>query len=340
MQPKQEKKLILIIDDNEDDYKMISRSISNHYCTEYCDENSNFIEQITKLKPDCVLLDQHMGDIDGTEVLKNLKAKKSIQEIPVIMMTGDSNPEIIVLCMKNNADDYLIKGNYDQERILHALEQSINKANLKKQIKEHQIEKEVLLHEMNHRVKNNLNVIISLLNLKSDAIRTGKDAIEAFGESRDLVYSMAMVHEELYQSTNFTEINIKSYIENLVIQMIDIYLPFIEIKYKLEITDVNMNINKAVPFGMIITELVTNALKHAYNDKNENRILEIICIKSEKGIFNILVKDNGSGLPNNINIQNCDSSGLQLVNILTSQIHGQIDVERENGTKFSISFPE
>jgi len=339
MEPKQTKKLVLIIDDNEDAYKIISRIISNYYNTEYCDENSNFTKQITKLKPDCILLDQHMGSIDGTKVLKNLKTNKITQRIPVIMMTGDSNPEIIILCMKNDADDYLIKGKYDQERILHALEQVIKKASLKKKISEQQKEKELLLYEMNHRVKNNLNVIISLLNLKSDAISNGKDANEAFGESRDLIYSMAMVHEKLYQSTNFTEINIKNYLENLLIQLIDIYQPYNKIKSILEITDVNMNINKAVPFGMIITELVTNALKHAYNN-TENGILEIICIKSETGNFNISVKDNGSGLPGNIKIENPESSGLELVNILTSQIHGQIYVERENGTKFLIDFPE
>ncbi len=209
------------------------------------------------------------------------------------------------------------------------------KENIKKSLNE----KEVLLQEVNHRVKNNLNVIISLLNLKADSIVTGKDAIEAFEESRDLVYSMAMVHEELYQSNDFTEIKIKDYIENLVVRMIEIYQPFVEIKYKLQITDANIDITKAIPCGMILTELVTNALKHAFNNKNENGFLEISCIKSETGNFNITVKDNGPGLPDDIDIQNPDSSGLQLVNILTSQIGGHLSLKRKNFTEFIINFP-
>ncbi|MCK5201684.1 MAG: sensor histidine kinase, partial [Spirochaetales bacterium] len=201
-------------------------------------------------------------------------------------------------------------------------------------------EKEILLREVNHRVKNNLNVIISLLNLKAEAIHSEKNAIEAFEESRDLVYSMAMVHEELYQSNDFTKISIKGYIENLVAKMIEIYQPSIKIKYNQHIDDVNIGITKAIPFGMILTELVTNTLKHAFNNKNEDGLLEISCIKLETGIFYITVKDNGSGISGDIDIQNPKSSGLQLVNILTSQIEGKISAKKGNGTEFIISFPE
>ena len=214
---------------------------------------------------------------------------------------------------------------------------AVNSAeNIKKSLRE----KEVLLQEVNHRVKNNLNVIISLLNLKADAIHSGKDAIEAFEESRDLVYSMAMVHEELYQSNDFTEIDIKDYIENLTIRIVEIYQPFVKIEYKLGISKINIDITKAIPFGMILTELVTNALKHAFNDNDGTGLLEISCFKLETGIFYISVKDNGSGISGDVDIQNPESSGLQLVNILTSQIDGQISVNTDNGTEFIIRFPE
>lgn len=207
---------------------------------------------------------------------------------------------------------------------------------IKKSLKE----KEVLLQEVNHRVKNNLNVIISLLNLKADSISSGKDAVEAFEESRDLVFSMAMVHEELYQSKNLTKINIKNYTESLALRIIEIYQPFVKIKYKQQIDDINIYITKAIPCGMILTELITNALKHAFNDTDDNNTLEISWFKLDGDDFNIIVKDNGKGLPNNIDMQNPVSSGLQLVNILTSQIEGQISVNTKNGTEFIISFPE
>ena len=122
--------------------------------------------------------------------------------------------------------------------------------------------------------------------------------------------------------------------------MVEIYQPFVKIKYKLEISKINIDITKAIPCGMILTELVTNVQKHAFNDKNVDGLLEISCSRLETGIFYISVKDNGSGISGDIDIQNPESSGLQLVNILTSQIDGQISVNTDNGTEFIIRFPE
>jgi PAS domain S-box-containing protein len=252
-------------------------------------------------------------------------------ELTALRKNGDEFP------IELSLSSFKIAGKWHATGIIRDITvRRITENNIKKALKE----KEVLLQEVNHRVKNNLNVIISLLNLKADSIVTGKDAMVAFEESRDLVYSMAMVHEELYQSIDFTEIKIKDYIENLTIRMVEIYQPIVEIKYKLQIADVNIDITKAIPCGMILTELVTNALKHAFNDKNGDGLLEISCSKLETGIFYITVKDNGSGIPGDVDIQNPKSSGLQLVNILTSQIDGQISINTDNGTEFIISFSE
>jgi len=138
MQQENKNKTVLIIDDNEDDYRIISRNILNHYNAEYCVEISNHIEQITELKPDCILLDYHMELENGINLLKKLKSTEGIRKIPVIMMTGEENPDIIIQCMKNNAEDYLIKGKYDKERILHAIDQAIINADLKKKIEKQQ----------------------------------------------------------------------------------------------------------------------------------------------------------------------------------------------------------
>ncbi len=200
-------------------------------------------------------------------------------------------------------------------------------------------EKEVLLREIHHRVKNNLNIMISLLNLKMDSVHSEKDAIEAFKESKTLIYSMAMVHEELYQSTDFAGIRIKSYIENLVKKIIDIYKPFIIISYELKIEDLDIGIVKAIPCGMILTELVTNALKHAFGDENNRGKLQIKCYRSESGNSTLSVKDNGKGLPEDIDIYSTESTGLQLVHILTDQLSGNISVKRDNGTEFILNFP-
>jgi len=139
MQHSENSNIVLIIDDNEDDYKIISRYIKDNYKTEYCNEQTDYIKHISDLNPSCILLDYHMGIKEGIKVLEELKNNNIIKTIPVIMMTGEDNPDIIIECMKHNADDYLIKGRYDKVRILHAIEQAIINSNLKKKIEEQQV---------------------------------------------------------------------------------------------------------------------------------------------------------------------------------------------------------
>ena len=252
-------------------------------------------------------------------------------ELTALYKNGDEFP------IELSLSSFKIAGKWHATSIIRDITtRRITEDKIKKALKE----KDVLLREVNHRVKNNLNVIISLLNLKADAIHSGKSAIEAFEESRNLVYSMAMVHDELYQSSNLSAINIKDYIENLAIKLIEIYQPFVEIEYKLQIANVNIDINKAIPCGLILTELITNALKHAYNDIEEKGVLKITCIKSETGDCRISIKDNGSGLPGDIDIQKPESTGLQLVSILADQINGRMSVNTDNGTEIIIRFPE
>jgi len=131
-------KKILIIDDNEDDYKIISRYISKCYSTKYFSGHNKNLKYISDYKPDCILLDYHMGTSNGISILKELKKKDNLKNIPVIMMTGEENPEIIIKCMRNNADDYLIKGKYTKEHILRTIELSIKKAELENKIEEQQ----------------------------------------------------------------------------------------------------------------------------------------------------------------------------------------------------------
>ncbi|MCD6396336.1 MAG: response regulator [Spirochaetaceae bacterium] len=347
---------ILVIDDDSAVRQSMAFFLDDQDFITIQAENGRIgLEIFKKEKIDLILVDLNMPEVNGLEVLNRIS--KISPDTPMIVVSGAGEISNAVKALHNGAWDYLLKPIKDFSLLLHAVANSLEKAQLKLENKEYQHnleqmvadqtekisralkEKEILLQEVNHRVKNNLNVITSLLNLKADAIDSKKDAIDAFKESRDLVYSMAMVHEELYQSNNFTEINIKNYIENLVIKMIEIYQPFVKIKYKQQIADVNIDIIKAIPCGMILTELTTNALKHAFNDKKEKGLLEIKCSKSETGIFHITVKDNGSGIPDYIDIHNSKSSGLYLVNILTSQIDGEITINTQNGTEFIISFP-
>ena len=206
------------------------------------------------------------------------------------------------------------------------------------QIRQNLEEKNVLLKEIHHRVKNNLSVVISLLNLQADKLQSKNQAIKAFKESRDRIYAMAMVHEQLYQSGNFAEIDMKNYAHTLIQKLLQIYKPRTKIECNLKIQAVKIDINQAIPLGLILNELITNVLKHAFQDRPEGNLL--ISLKQLKsGPYDIIVQDDGKGLPEHIDPENIDSLGFKLVKILTQQLDGQLFIDRKTGTKFRLMFP-
>ncbi len=201
-------------------------------------------------------------------------------------------------------------------------------------------EKEVLLKEIHHRVKNNLQIISSLLNLQTSFLKD-TDSIQAIESSRNRIRSMAIVHEKLYQTENFIQINFKDYVEELVRNLSGSYQSDTDkINYKIEVERIFINIDLATSLGLIITELISNAVKHAFIKKepeNNNEIFiggELI----NDNYYKLIFKDNGCGLPKNYNINTSDSLGLQLVTSLAEQIQGTLNVKNESGTLYEIFF--
>ena len=207
------------------------------------------------------------------------------------------------------------------------------------QIKKDLKVKEVMLREIHHRVKNNLQVIISLLNLQSQRINDDK-VREIFDISKARIRSMALVHEKLYGSENLDSINFDEYIRSLTRHMLGIVGEIAYyVKVDIDVKDVVLDINKAIPCGLIINELVSNAFKHAfpdYMDKPEGRKgnINISMYKDKQGKYNLIVQDNGIGLPKDFNIKNIKSLGMILITSLTEQINGNIEVIRDKGTTF------
>lgn len=206
------------------------------------------------------------------------------------------------------------------------------------QLKQNLKEKEVLLHEVHHRVKNNLSVISSLLNLQSSRLRSKKQAIAAFEESKNRINAITMVHEQLYQSGNFREIDMKHYIQTLQRKLLIIYSPSAKITYHTKIDDINIDINRAIPCGIIINELITNTLKHAFPGRPQGKlIISLHELKSKN--FELMVKDNGVGLPHDIDPNNIESLGFKLITILTKQLDGKLTIKTKKGTECKIVFP-
>ncbi len=199
-------------------------------------------------------------------------------------------------------------------------------------------EKETLLQEVHHRVKNNMQVITSLLNLQACKIKD-KKAREPFITCENRIRSMALVHDKLYNSKDMTSINFNDYINNLVNEIFSSSIRSRNnIKSSINTNNISLTVEKAIPTGLIITELVSNALKHAFKEEKDGMIA-IDFVKSKAGNYILTVQDNGIGLPDDFDTRKEESLGYQLVNALTTQLNGKIEIFRENGTKITIIFP-
>ncbi len=199
-------------------------------------------------------------------------------------------------------------------------------------------EKEVLIREIHHRVKNNMQIISSLLNLQKQYVND-EEAVDVLLESQNRVKSMAMIHEKLYKSRNFSEINFADYIQSLVDDLFYSYgVDPARIRKNIILDEVMMGLETAIPCGLIISELVTNTLKYAFPNgmKGEFRIE----LHRVNGFYNLIIHDDGVGMPLTIDFNETETLGLKLVNSLVNQLEGTIELIKGNGTEYKIVFRE
>jgi PAS domain S-box-containing protein len=198
-------------------------------------------------------------------------------------------------------------------------------------------EKETLLKEIHHRVKNNMQIISSLLLLQSQNI-DDKKYLDIFTESNNRILSMALIHEKLYQSENLAQINIQEYINDLASNLMGSYGGKGNAELEINVENIPLNINYAVPCGLILNELITNSLKYAFPEDRHGKI-KIVFQKRDGNMIHFSVSDDGIGIPKDIDIRNTKSLGMHLIYALAeNQLHGEIILNRERGTEFQINF--
>jgi len=198
-------------------------------------------------------------------------------------------------------------------------------------------EKDVLLREIHHRVKNNLQVTSGLLHLQSKHARD-EETRELFVESMSRVKSMALVHEKLYESVNLSAVDFAEYVRDLVRELVRLYgAAERHVNVETNIPPISIELDACVNLGLIINELVSNALKHAFPNGREGHVW-ISLAPAGEGELCLSVRDDGVGLGPDLNIAAVRTMGLQLVAGLTKQIDGSLEVERTNGTDFRITF--
>lgn len=263
-----------------------------------------------------------------------LKTGKSSIEVPYITKSGAKRYWIID-AVKITDDQYIgfttdiTKRKEAEERVKEQTKQIIDSERTREL-------------ELHHRIKNNLQVISSLLSLQSGKFEDD-EVNDAFKDTQNRVISMSLVHQKLYQTNGLDKINSRDYIKDLINYLTGLYHGKY-INLNIEVQDINFGIDTIIPLGMLINELVSNSLKYAFSDDEQGEI-NIKLYRNDRGIesddreyYTLIIADNGRGIPEDIDIRDTDSLGLQLINSLVDQINGNFKLDKSNGTKFTINF--
>jgi PAS domain S-box-containing protein len=199
-------------------------------------------------------------------------------------------------------------------------------------------DKELLLRELHHRVKNNMQIISSLLSLQSQHIKDERD-LKIFKSSQTRVKTMSLIHEELYSSQDFSHINLSEYIRNLTKELLTSHIgdPG-RVQLTVNVEEINMELETAIPLGLLINEIVANSVNHAFPHHQKGEI--IVDLKREGDAFILKISDDGIGIPEYVDFEKAETLGFQLVNNLVNQLDGEIEMQTNNGVTFIVKFKE
>ncbi len=337
---------ILLIEDEASHAELIRRAFdqTGQYAVHIAATLKEAREYLIENPPDLVITDFLLPDGKGTELLP---AQEESMRFPAIVMTSYGNEQIAVDAIKGGAIDYVVKSDMTFMDMPHIAKRALREWNyiVEKRLAEKKIhqslqEKEFLLKEIHHRVKNNLQVISSLLRLQSMHVED-QMALKLFQESQNRVQSMALVHEKLYRSDNFSEIDFADYVKSLTKSLYRAYQTNPnQITLNIDVEHTAIGIDIAVPCGLVINELVSNALKHAFpKEWAQKAEITIELHPKEDKMIELIVKDTGIGLPDDFNLETASSLGLHLIHILiVDQLKGSIILKSKPGTTYQIQF--
>ena len=340
-----EKKHILLIEENPDDAALIELELQKSgldFVVVRVETAEAFMEALQFKKWDVIICDYNLPGFDGLKALEMLK--KIEHEIPFILVSGTTGAECAVEAVLAGANDYVMKDNLKRlpvsvKREIRNQEHRDEKKRLDEEIRESLREKEVLLREIHHRVKNNLAVISALLTLQVEHVKD-EQSRQFFQDSVGRIKSIALIHEKLYQSELLAKVPMGEYLRGLVLSIQDMYCNVKnEIALHLETDDYSIDITKAIPCGLIVNELLTNAYKHAFKGRKEGNIYLKLSRNTEKDLFTIEVSDDGSGLPGGEkSFDDNTSLGFTIIRGLAKQLAAELDVHSNFGTSVRLKF--
>ncbi len=348
---------ILIIDDSPIESNLLKYHITQNTGYEFVISDSgedalSVLEDPDRKIPDLVLLDVVMPGMDGYDVARLLKANERTKDIPIIFITSLDDVESKVKAFEQGGVDYICKP-FNRDELLARISAHIRLKTMGDELRiknnkldtlngqlEHRTEeleqlKEVLLREVHHRVKNNMQVISSLLNMQSRYL-TDTKAIDIFRASMDRIRSMSLIHNHLYQSENLSCIDVCGYLCDLSRNLLNAYSVCNRIQLNIDMDPLTLSIDTVLPLGLLVNEILTNSLEHAFSGERTGKI--DICLKDEGIQLILTLSDDGIGLPPDLEPTNAESMGMQLIMTLVEQLDGTMELNRDRGTEFRIVF--
>ncbi|MEO5356588.1 MAG: response regulator [Nitrospirae bacterium YQR-1] len=285
-------------------------------------------------KPDIILMDIVIqGDMDGIDTAAEITKRF---EIPIIFMTAYADEKLLERAKITEPYGYIIKPSNDKE-IHVTLKMALYKHKMEKWRKSAEY-KDMLLKEIHHRVKNNFQIITSLLSLQSESM-TDEKLRNIFIDSYNRIRTMSMIHTKLYQSSDLSTFDFAEYAAELCSELVNSY----EIHSNPPLIKLDVNIKKvdlsiAIPCGLIINEIVSNSMKYAFSGGKQGTIF-VGFNEDDRGNYILIVGDNGIGIPKDFDLSKAKSLGMQLVHdLMKRKLRGTIEIETENGTTYKMVF--
>ncbi len=361
---------VLLVDDSKTVLNFFAGLLNamGHEGTTFEDAESA-LESCRSVQYDLALLDWLLPGMSGIDLCQHIRSLPWGNQCVILMITSRNRTGDLNEVLNAGADDYIVKPVKEDlfmtrlriaERVLRRKREILEanqalkmaKEQLEERVRErtHELEKanelltdslqekHVLLEEVHHRVYNNMAIISSFLELKSILLDDGRTS-QILKECRQRIKSMALVHEKLYQSKDFKHIDVDEYIGKLLDDSLQAYWQGeARVKVVREVGDISLNIDKLVPLGLIVNEAFSNSLLHAFEGMDSPEI-EISLAAEDQGRLLLVISDNGKGLPEDAHHDREKTLGLRIIDVLVGQIDGNMKVDHNGGTRYSISFP-
>jgi two-component sensor histidine kinase len=340
MPPKPEPPLrILLIEDDSNDELLLREMLNSSEdlsCTlTVARRLSEARTELAEKNFDIVLSDLFLPDGRGLDAVKVLR--NSAPAVPIIVLTGLQDEAVAVAAIQAGAQDYLVKDATGTKMLMRTLRYALERARIQESLRAALAEKEVLLKEIHHRVKNNMQIISSLLSLQS--LQVDDPKVQAmFAESQNRISAMGLIHQRLYDSGNLGRIDLPAYLQNLVSMVLKTNPTSARIDAEVDVDQLLLGLDIAIPLGLITNELLTNSLKHAFAGRTKGNV-QVGLHAAVGGQCELTVSNDGSVDSDSPVKARPGGLGLNLVEMLTRQIKGTLAVDRARGMRYTIRFP-